>query len=74
MAGRKKKYIVAFWDINEPSNNSTRICEGARDRDEAVEELLLNDIDVDDITIVEVARMLKITEVKQTFTYEEDDE
>ena len=71
---RKKKFIVAYWDINMPRNSSTRICEGARDRDEAVEELLLNDIDVDDITIVEVARMLKITEVKQTFTYEEDDE
>lgn len=74
MAGRRKqKYIVAYWDINSPRNSSTRICDGAKERDEAVEELLLNDVDVDDITVVQVARMLKVV-TAQKFHYEEDED
>ena len=70
---RKKKFIVAYWDINMPRNSSTRICEGVQSRDEAIEELLANDVDVDDITVVEVARMLKVVTTQKISVVEDED-
>jgi hypothetical protein len=76
MAGRKKKkFLVAFFDIHNPRNNDVREVAGVAARDEAIGEMIANEIDPDNIEIYEISRKLKITDVKTRYkiTVEEDD-
>jgi hypothetical protein len=69
MAGRrKKKWLVAHWSNGK--TYSVRICKGWQDRDEAVEELILNDVPVDEIEVMEIATIYKVANVKRSFEYE----
>lgn len=76
MAGKMKKFLIAFFDIHHPRNNDVREMSGVRARDEAIGEMLDNEIDPDNIEIYEISRKLKITDVRTAYhiVVEEDDD